>query len=137
MKTHRFNVFVLLLILLFVFGCATGGGNVQPPAPVSQEAVAFKAVSTVFEAYDMSMTALRILEASNLITFDQFNKIKKDIAWPLYNSIVAADVIAQRYATAPAAEKQNLYDQLTQALAAVAAGEKELATVIKSIPGGK
>lgn len=134
MKTNRLMV---LFVCLLIMSCATGGGNVQPPAPVSQKAVALTSVDIAFKAYDASMSALRLLQQSNLITLSQFEKIRKDIGWPLYNSIVAADAIAQRYTTAPASEKQNLYDQLTQALAAVAASQQELATVIKSLQGGK
>lgn len=135
MKTNR--LLPILLICLLIFGCATSGGNVKPPAPVSQEAVAYKAVSIAFDAYDVSMVTLRTLQTANLITLAQYEKIKKDVAWPLYNTIVAADSAAQKYAAALPADKQNLYDQLTQALVAVAASQKELATTIKSLQGGK
>lgn len=137
MKINRANLLVLLLAFLLIFGCATSGGNVQKPVTISQEAIAFKAVSIAFDAYDLSMTTLRTLQTANLITLTQFEKVKKNISWPLYNSIVAADSTAQKYAAALPADKQNLYDQLTQALVAVAASQKELATVIKSLQGGK
>lgn len=134
MKTNRLMV---LLVCLLVMSCATSGGNVKPPAPISQESVAYKAVSIAFDAYDVSMVTLRTLQTANLITLTQYEKVKKDVAWPLYNAIVAADSVAQKYAAALPADKQTLYDQLTQALVAVAASQKELATTIKSLQGGK
>ena len=131
------NLVIVLVILLFLVGCA--GKQTTTTTQPSPEAVAFRAITMAFDAYDMGMFTLRTLQQSpnHIITTAQYESIKTKVAWPLYRAIVAAEAAAEKYAAAPAADKDSLYEKLLQALLAITNSQKEFMQVIQSLQGGK
>lgn len=137
----RKHLAILVLVLFVLAGCAGAGKTVTPgttpTTPPSDAAMAFSAVSKAFVGYDFGMTTLRELQKSGAITQAQFDSIKQRVAWPFYNAIVAADNAAHAYASAPPESKQSAQGKMTQALEAMAAGQKDFTELVNSLKGGK
>lgn len=141
------NPLLLLMILCLMATLLAPACAPKSSLPVAQpqtqgqqespEALAFKAVTVAFDAYDLGMISLRTLQKAKIITQAQFDSAKKAVAWPLYNAIVAAEKTAQAYSTGSSADKQSLYGKMTAALTAVAGSQKEFTALVGSLQGGK
>ncbi len=132
---NRKRLAIVLVVLLLLAGCA--GKQVAGTNQPSPEAVAYKAISVAFDAYDLGMTSLAAMHRGNLISTSQFEAVKKKVVWPLYTAILAAEAAAQEYALAPAASKESVQGNLTKALEAVATAQKEFTKAVGKVQEGK
>lgn len=129
---YRLVIITILCINLVSLGCAAK--QVPGTSHTSQEAQTFKAVSIAFDAYDLAMSSLRMLQTNKIITLAKYNSIKDQYAWPLYRAIVAAQAAAEAYAKAPG---EATLAKVTAALIAVADSQREFTKTIQSVQGGK
>lgn len=141
LRTRHLRLLLILCLasMFLVTSCAQKNSlpGETPTQTQSPEAIAFKAVTVAFDAYDLGMISLRTLQKANIITQVQYDATKKAVAWPLYNAIVAAEKAAQAYSTAKPADKESLYGKMTAALGAVAGSQKEFTALVTSLQGGK
>ena len=121
---------IILVVLLLLAGCAAK--QVPGPTQTSQEAQAFKAVSIAFDAYDLGMSSLRMLQVNKIITLTKYTSIKDKYAWPLYRAIVAAQAAAEAYSQAPT---DAMLGKVTAALVAVADSQREFTKVVQGVQG--
>lgn len=129
---HNRRFIALLVVLLFLAGCASTGTSTKPTQ--SPKAIAYATVNAAFDVYDMGMTTLRTLQRTKIITEAKYQDIKTTVGWPTYNTIKAADDALQVWVTSPT---DTNYDKMNAAFKTMAASEKNLTTLIVSLQGGK
>ena len=128
------NLAVILVIMFLLAGCASTGKQATGTTQPSTEAVAYKALSVAFDAYDLGMTSLRMLQKNKIITTATYNQIKEKVAWPLYKAIVAGEAAAEKYA---ATKDASTLAQLTAALEVVAEAQKGFTSAVAKVQGDK
>ena len=136
MKGKR-NLAIVLVIMFLLAGCASTGKQATGTTGTSQpstEAVAFKALTVAFDAYDLGMTSLRMLQKNKIITTATYNQIKEKVAWPLYHAIVAGEAAAEKYAKV---KDSSTLAQLTAALEVVAEAQKGFTSAVAKVQGDK
>jgi hypothetical protein len=128
------NLTIILVLLMILAGCAGKTGTT--PATPSIEAVSYKAITMAYDAYDLGMRTLRILQTNKIITLEQYNTVKDKVGWPVYKALVVAQDAAQAYALAPAAGKATAEGKLTAALEALAGVQAQFTAAVKQLQGG-
>jgi hypothetical protein len=130
---RRRDIAIVLVLLMVLAGCAK---TTTTPATPSIEAVSYKAITLAYDAYDLGMRTLRILEQNKIITAEQYTAVKDKVGWPVYKALVAAQTAAQAYALAPAADKATAEGKLTAALEVLATNQANFVEVVKSLQKG-
>lgn len=128
------NLSIVLVVLFLLAGCASIGKQSTGTSQPSAEAVAYKALSVAFDAYDLGMTSLRMLQKNKIITTATYNQIKEKVAWPLYKAIVAGEAATEKYAKV---KDDSTLAQLTAALEVVAEAQESFTGAVAKVQGDK
>ena len=137
-KRNQLPLYLLLLLSLFlILGCppkltTTPGVPSQPSQ--SAESVAYKTVLMAFDAYDLGMITLRILQKQKIITEAQYTAIKDKYGWPCWTALKAADVAVNTWiSTKNAAD----FEKMNQTFTSMYELNRLLSNQITQIQGGK